>query len=407
VNVILYVMDALRADHLSCYGYERDLSPNIDALADDGVRFERCFSPATWTRPVASSLLTGLYPPAHGTETRNDLFSPPVETLAERFQDAGYETVGITTMGNVSSEVGFDRGFDDFEDFLFSSDRYQSVFERHLSDSSLYTLFRNLRNFVRREEAFKTWDSYVDDVERWVRAQDDPFFLWIFAMDTHFPHLTPRSHRQWSSLFDQYYYNWRCNQLIDELDADLSERERQKIVDIYDDSVRFGDALLGELRERLDDFDPVFVVHGDHGEAFGERGVYGHFYPALYEEHIHVPWVVSGLDRTGNVERPASLLDLPEVVEQATADEVTYSGRDWAIATDYDGRFDRNLTAVRLQEWSYLADGTGLGELHDLTASERVDEERPVGESLSALCARRAAHEREQLAVREYSEQRS
>lgn len=412
-NIVLVTYDSLRADHCGHLGYDRKTTPNLDAMADDGISFTNAISPASRTNPSMAGVFTG-----EPLVTRERVSNPEVArrhldrfgTLAEALSEQGYTTGAFNPNAYASRYYGFNRGFDHFEDFLFSSDRYQSVFERHLSDSSLYTLFRNLRNFVRREEAFKTWDSYVDDVEQWVRSQDEPFFLWLFAMDTHFPHLTPRSHRQWSSLFDQYYYNWRCNQLIDELDVDLSERERQKIVDIYDDSVRFGDALLGELRERLDDFDPVFVVHGDHGEAFGERDVYGHFYPALYEEHIHVPWVVSGVDRTDEIKRPASLLDLPDVVRQAAGDEVTYSGRDWAIATDYDGRFDRNLTAVRLQEWTYLraeSDGATSAELYDLTDSEYDDrrgENLPIEAALSNLCTRRLAHEAEQLAIQEYSQ---
>lgn len=411
-NIVLVTYDSLRADHCGYIGYERDTTPNLDAMAEKGISFTNAIAPASRTNPSMAGVMTGEH-----LVTRERVSSPEIArrhlerygTLAEELSEQGYATGAFNPNAYASRYYGFDRGFDHFEDFLFSSDRYQSVFEEHLSDSRVYTAFRNFRNFVRREEAFKTWDSYVDDVEAWVHSQDQPFFLWIFSMDTHFPHLTPQSHREWSSLFDQYYYNWRCNQLIDNFNIELSEKEQQKIIDIYDDSVRFGDALLGELQERLDGFDPVFIIHGDHGEAFGERDVYGHFYPALYEEHIHVPWVVSGLNEN-EVSRPASLVDLPILISEATSGRIKYSGRDWAIATDYDGRYDRNLTAVRLREWKYLRSelagsvDSELYELSELGAMDRSGEQLPVGKKLKKLANRRARFENEQFIIRECSE---
>lgn len=408
-NIILVTYDSLRADHCGYMGYDRDTTPNLDEMAEEGISFTNAIAPASRTNPSMAGVMTGEH-----LVTRERVSNPEVAryhlerygTLAEELSEQGYATGAFNPNAYASRYYGFDRGFDHFEDFLFSSDQYQSVFEEHLSDSGLYTAFRNLRNFVRREEAFKTWDSYIEDIEQWVRSQDQPFFLWIFAMDTHFPHLTPRSHRKWSSLLDQYYYNWRCNQLIDEFDIDLSEKERQKIIDIYDDSVRFGDALLGELQDRLDAFDPVFMVHGDHGEAFGEREVYGHFYPALYEEHIHVPWVISGVG-TDEISQPASLVEVPAVVNEAADGEIEYDGQDWAVATDYDGRFDRNLTAVRLQEWTYLRSEAG-DELYNLSGAvmeNRSGEDLPVEENLSKLTDRQVQSERERLAIQEYCEE--
>jgi arylsulfatase len=209
-----------------------------------------------------------------------------------------------------------------------------------------------------------------------------------------------------------YYYNWRCNQLIDEFDIDLSEHEKQQIINIYDDSVLFADALLAELRERLDEFDPVFVVHGDHGEAFDEHGVYGHFYPSLYEENVRVPLVVSEGDAATPVERPISLLQLPELVERVGTDaepELEDLTEDWVVATDYDGRFDRNLTAVRTRDLKYIrtTDGDETQRAFFDLASDPAEQTNLVGDdhpaeaTLAALAARRDAHEREQLAVGE------
>jgi arylsulfatase len=297
---------------------------------------------------------------------------------------------------------------------MFDNSRYQDIFETHLGDSTFYTLLRNLRNFVFRQEAFKTWDSYIDEMVDWTREQDEPFFLWAFSLDTHFPYLTPREHREWSSLFDQYYYNWRCNQLIDEFDVDVPEDETRKIIDIYDDSVRFGDVLIAELRERLAEFDPVIVVHGDHGEAFDERGIYGHFFPSLYEENLHVPFVVGDGETEANVDKPVSLVDLPEIVARAAGVEEgspADPGDDWVYATDYDGRNDRNLTAVRSQRFKYLLEtenGDERRELYDLGAdrgeTENLVKDHEISDALGGLTDRRVNHEEEILAVRSAAE---
>jgi arylsulfatase len=410
-NVVLVTYDSLRADHCGPWGYERDTTPNLDAMADDGVLFENAIAPASRTNPSMAGIFTGeplvvrdqVADPDHARShlTRHG-------TVAEDLSAAGYATGAFCPNAYASRYYGFDRGFDTYEDFLFDESLYQSLFEEHLGDSSVHTLLRNLRNFVLRQEAFKTWDTYMDETVEWVDAQSEPFFLWTFSLDTHFPYLTPRKHRQWSSLWDQYYYNWRCNQLIDEFDIDLSAAERQKLVDIYDDSIRFGDALIAELRDRLSEYDPVVVVHGDHGEAFDERGIYGHFYPSLYEENVHVPLVVSGLDETATVEKPTTLLDLPTILRRAgglESGDVADVGRDWVVATDYDGRNGRNLTAIRTQTLKYIrTDGTVSDrECYDLTDDRGETANRiadhPASDSLEALADRRARHETERLAI--------
>lgn len=414
-NVVMVTFDSLRADHCSFMGYDRETTPALDSMAERGVAFENAVAPASRTNPSMAGTLTG-----EPLVVRDRVANPEhsrwhIErhgTVAEAFSERGYATGAFCPNAYSSRYYGFDRGFDHFEDFLFDNDLYQRIFEKHVSSSGLVTAFRNVRNFVRRQEAFKTWDTYVDDVESWVDEQNEPFFLWVFSLDTHFPYITPRSYRQWGSLVAVYYYNWRCNQLIDEFDIDVSREEMQSIVDIYDDSVYFADHLVRELRARLSDYDPVFVVFGDHGEAFGERDVYGHFYPSLYEENIHVPLVVGGpgVERR-TVRRPASLLDVPRIVRELGPDggDLSYDGSNWVTATDYDGRNDRNLISVRTADWKYVLatspDGSDRRELYHLAEdpSERNDLSgvRREGRALfDRLAERRRNHERELLEIR-------
>ena len=417
-NVVLVTYDSLRADHCGHMGYERDTTPNPDGLADDGVAFENAIAPASRTNPSMAGILTG-----EPLVVRDRVANPGNArshlkrhgTLAEEFREAGYATGAFCPNAYASTYYGFDRGFDTYEDFMFDNSLYQNLFDKHLGDSSLFTMARNLRNFVRRQEAFKTWDTYIDEMVEWARDQSEPFFLWTFSLDTHFPYLTPRKYRKWGSLFDMYYYNWRCNQLIDQFNIDISKTEKQKIINIYDDSIRFGDVLLRELQERLSEFDPVFVVHGDHGEAFDEHDIYGHFYPLLYEENVHVPMVVSGTDESERVDRPVSLLELPDMIKRAAGlDErsVADLGDNWVFATDYDGRFERNLTAVRTANGKYIETSgeetdRELFDLREDPTEQRnlyaadEDGDRPF----RRLVDRRVSHESELLAIAESVEE--
>lgn len=413
-NVVVVTFDSLRADHCGHWDYERDTTPTMDRFAEEGVVFENAIAPASRTNPAMAGIFTGepmiaRERVANAENSRRHLERH--ETVAERFSEEGYATGAFCPNAYSSRYYGFDRGFDTFEDFLFDSDLYQSIFQDHLSDFGLSTLLRNARNFLRKQEAFKTWDTYIDDIEQWAGDQDDPFFLWAFSLDTHFPYLTPRKHREYSSVFDQYYYNWRANQLINEFEIDISEKERQKLIDIYDDSIKFGDVFLRELEERLSEYDPVFLIHGDHGEAFDERGIYGHFYPSLYEENVHVPYVLYDGETQATVEQPTSLTTLPDALARAAGLEEGSPadlGEDWVVATDYDGRTERNLTAVCTKDWKYMTAESGEEvdhELYDLEndsgeQSNLIDCDEEVEESLSKLSQRRNQHEDEILAMR-------
>jgi len=413
-NIVLITYDSLRTDHCSYMGYHRETTPTLDTMADTGVVFENAIAPASRTNPAMAGTFTGEPLVVRDRVAEPEHARSHLErhgTLAEHLRERGYATGAFCPNAYASRYYGFDRGFDRYEDFMFDNSLYQELFDKHLGDSSLLTMVRNLRNLVRRQEAFKTWDTYVDEIVDWATEQTEPFFLWTFSLDTHFPYLTPRKYRQWGSLVDMYYYNWRCNQLIDEFDIELSETQRQKITDIYDDSIRFGDALLQELQERLSEFDPVFIIHGDHGEAFDEHGIYGHFYPLLYEENVHVPLVVSGIEESATVERPFSLLDLPSVVERAAGLEdgsLAALGDDWVFATDYDGRFERNLTAVRTAGAKYIETVTRDDEpkreffdLRDDRHEQRnlLPDREEAATPLRQLVERRTSHEAELLAI--------
>lgn len=410
-NIVLLTFDSLRADHCGFMGYDRDTTPTIDALAEDGVYYENAVSPASRTPYAVSGMFSGepltirdeVSNPEH-TNRHLDRHGSVVEDLSSQ----GYATGAFCPNAYASRTYGFNRGFDLFEDFLFESSFYQTVFNKHIKDTSasgLVTNIRNIRNFIRREEVFRTWDRYVDDIIDWVHDQESPFFLWTFGLETHFPYIVPRAYRQWGGFFKMYYYNFKGNQLIDELDVDISEEAVQALIDIYDDTIYFADALVDRLRTELRDFDPVFIVTGDHGEAFFEHGPYGHFYPSMYEENIHVPLVVWNTnDDPDAVSTPVSLTDMPEFLTGADDGAYVPSERDAIVSTEYDGRWNRNIFMTRSEDAKVILKETDEGlteEAYDLVADPT--EQSPLDPDqypeLRDKVLRRYLQEREQLRI--------
>ena len=113
-NILVYVVDTLRADALPAYGNTVVETPTIDALAADGVLYPEARSVSSWTRASVASMLTGLYPEAHGVETRADAVAPELTLLPELLSGRGYTTAAILTNPNLGSFYGFDQGFDTF-----------------------------------------------------------------------------------------------------------------------------------------------------------------------------------------------------------------------------------------------------------------------------------------------------
>lgn len=412
-NIILITYDSLRADHCSCYGYERETTEELDKLAKNGVSFTNAHSVACRTLPSMTATHTG-EPLARDGKMKPEEFAREHfqrhTSIAETLSNDGYSTAAFNPNAYASRHYGFDSGFDYFQDFFFDDTLYQKIFERHTSGSSLFTTLRNVRNLIRREEVFRTWDTYVDEIVEWVEDQREPFFVWTLSLDTHFPYLTPRKYRQWSSSPEMYYYNYVCNSLIEDLDADIDKKTIQKIIDIYDDSICFADKLIGELRDRLAEYNPVFIIHGDHGESFHEKGFYGHFYPSYYEENLHVPLVVSDGDmEETKIEDTTSLADVPEIIEEvAETGEVSYSGKDWIVASDFDNHRNRNLVSVRTDRYKYgiiMSDDHTEEELFDLLEdpneeNNKIDELDSLASELRSIAMQQINQEKEELAIR-------
>jgi arylsulfatase len=258
-----------------------------------------------------------------------------------------------------------------------------------------------MRNYVRKEEAFRTWDTYVEQAINWAQKSQKPFFLWLFSLDTHFPYLSPRDSRTWSNGFDQYYYNWKCNEYLDELHANIPEKDVKGMERIYDDSIYWGDKLLATLRDRLENMEPIFIIHGDHGEAFGENGMYGHFYPSLRNENVRVPLVIwdPKRDIEIDIKHPVSLLELPRIVSELAAGKVPEFVEKPILATTYDGRNKRDLVSYRYGENNIISEQNSKDE----HIYETMGPNEEVIKLLTKLANDRHQHEELLMDIQQFS----
>ncbi len=311
-NVLVYLVDTLRADHLGCYGYRRRAtSPEIDAFAADAVLFENALAQSSWTRSAVASLLTGRVPPSHGVKERGDALSPKAKTLAELLRDAGYATAAFVTNGNASDRYGFDQGFD--------------VFELLGEDDSKRTLHA-LSDAVNRA-AF----SWLE------KPRKGPFFLYLHTMEPHAPYaprgkepgppvLGDREAKSMRAL--RRRFESRFGASADIVPGSMSwmqglhrgilsvEPARvEKLVELYDAEIAFNDhyfgRLLQQLKERGPYDDTVVAFVADHGEEFYDHGGWEHG-RTLYQEQLRIPFIVRFPDGPFGVRvaGPAQQIDL-------------------------------------------------------------------------------------------------
>jgi arylsulfatase A-like enzyme len=339
-HVVLWLVDTLRADHLSCYGYERPTSPRLDALADEGVLFEELHTPSNWTQPSMASLFTGRWPDRFDGGFGSRLAEEHL-TAAEWFSAHGYATAGFTLSVAVGERFGFAQGFGRFEEL----DAHVDERERTKRQGRQYDAD------VLVERAF-TW---LDDE----RQGDQPFLLYLHSMDPHLPHEQHPGHPSWTEPYDGPLDGTTTTTFTAQDEAwPLSDRDRQHMRDLYDGEVAFNDACLGTLvdglAERGLDDDTLLVVLSDHGEELWDRSFYGHGHDSLHREMTRVPLVlrwpgelpagrrVPGLAR--GVDLLPTLLELVGLPPVPSADGVSL-----AAATRGAGEVPPDLQAFSLR----------------------------------------------------------
>lgn len=251
-NILIVTIDTLRADHVGAYGASFAHTPALDRLAAEGLRCLDAIAAAPITMPSHASLLTGLYPPAHGVHDNGTAALPrDVVTLADRLSGAGYSTHAFISAVVLSRLYGLDKGFSTYDDDLWSEDAPR--------------LF-----MIRERTARRTADRFVEWFAQWTRAQGPasaspaPFFTWVHFFDPHQPH-------------------------------EAGPEDRQGAASPYDAEVTAADRGVGRLIDTLRDAgaldDTIVIVTSDHGESLGEHGEATHAI-FVYDATVRVPLIV-------------------------------------------------------------------------------------------------------------------
>lgn len=299
-NILLLVLDAGRADHLSGYGYSRAAAPNIDRIAAEGVLYEQAISAAVWTVPSHASLFTGMYLSGHGLHGRNLKLRDDIPTLASFLSAEGYDTAAITANALIGHATGLARGFGQVRDIrnVMQGDplpRWQQLVNR---------VYRQLYYGGRPNES--AWfDSGAwrlnFDVKRWLKSrqnQERPFFIFANYMEPHLRYDPPRAFRrrflsaaQEARWRDVNQNAWRFMSGAAAMTAD----DWEILNALYDAELAYVDHRIGQLYDHLAAAglldDTMVIVTADHGENLGEHGLMDHQY-CVYDTLTHVPLVI-------------------------------------------------------------------------------------------------------------------
>jgi arylsulfatase A-like enzyme len=294
-NIALIVMDTTRADKLGCYGYGLETSPDLDKIANEGVRFDRVVSQCSWTRPAMGSVLASRFPRTLGLYLERDqMLNSAVDTLPKMLKRQGYATFGATANPNMNALFGFDQGFDTYHDsnVVFGWMDVQQGQEVRSGATRL-------------PEANEMFQAAID----WAREHPDtPGYVQINAMEVH----------EWYIRHTMIRPEYR--ELFKDAPDERFPRYLQSVRQLSDDVAAFVKNLSAVPGWE----DTLFVIMSDHGEGLEEHGVVAHDkYHGwlLYESQVVVPWIMyrKGWDRKNAVvKQPVRLLELlPTVLDCA------------------------------------------------------------------------------------------
>jgi len=401
-NIILITIDALRYDHLGCYGYHRNTSPNIDALASRGVKFTQAISNGGQTPQSFPAILASALPSLSRPKGKAILGKDIM--LAELLREADYHTAAFHSNPYLSKFYGYNRGFDVFDDKL-SGFSLRGARLRLRAQNAPDTLVGRIRGRVGKiirptmmkitDRPIVTANETTNKATSWLKVNKGKFFIWLHYMDVHNPYLP-------ASKYVRYFYEKTIGQkemvalnrkMINKADK-MSPFEIETIISLYDAEVRYVDEAVGMLLDKLENYqdNTLVIISADHGDEFGEHGKFGHH--TLYEGILRVPLIIAGPDiKEGKVvKQQVSLIDLaPTIVELlGIKSPVTFHGKGLlpiirgekeieieTISTYVDPFVERRSIACRTPGWKYICNeildsGLELGEeIYDLRKDPR------------------------------------
>lgn len=397
-SVVLITLDSTRVDHLSCYGYERETTPNLDAFAERAVRYRRAWSTSSWTLPAHASLFTGLYPSRHGAHYSDEgaaVLGQVLDLPLAQYVRAGKLPATRTTLAEILSAHGL----------------HTAAF---VAGPWLNRVFGLLQGFDFKDDDVDLFggrpaEEITDRALDWLAElpASEPYFLFVNYFDPHAPYEPIHEHPDLPNAQKPFQPDYDSLMRGESL---LSQSERKILRDRYDAEIREMDRQLGRLLDavlvREIDRQTLVIVTADHGEALGEEGRFGHGF-WLTEDLIRIPLVVRYPDERGAGtwdDQPIQLVDvLPLVAAElglalpAEVEGLKPGVREIAIAelyrdsttvVRYGHRYDRDFHVAI--DWPYKLERLGnsakkLSRLRDDSLQEIPESPRPdVQERLTA-----------------------
>ncbi len=360
-NVLLIVLDTVRAQSLSLYGFERPTSPQLERLARTGVRFDHAISTAPWTSPSHFSMMTGRFPHELIQQWKVPM-DDTYPTLAEVLGGKGYTSGGfVANVEYAGYESGLSRGFGHFED-------YPASFAELVLSSSLAQAIvnnQNVRNLIGQHQILgrKTAEDVNKDFLGWLSRQDRtrPFFVFLNFYDAHELYLPPHP---WDDEFgseakrdEKRIWHFKRRAKVPHKKEESQASVIQAELDAYHGSIAYLDDQLGRLFDELQARglldDTVVIVTADHGEQFGEHGKFEHG-NSLYRQLVGVPLVIrfpARIPAGTVVSQPVSLRDIPAtVLDLLGVDQGKIAGE--SLAAIWSGTEPPDTERTLLSEWT-------------------------------------------------------
>ncbi len=404
-NVLLLTLDTVRADHVSLYGYQRNTTPNLEALAREATVFSHATASGDMTITSHAGILTGTYASWNGARPHQDSsgngspLSAKYPTLAEILSQDGYSTGAVVAnSGFLTREWGFDRGFQYFDSR--GAVRMMPPRKEYLLRYGARQVLHRVLDTAEFDMMFVRAGEINREAYRWLdrtQSSSRPFFLFLNYMDAHSPYAPP-------SKFDELYPaekdlsipDERYGQLFEELAegrGQISEKERTHYISQYDGGIAYMDAEIGNLiaglKQRGLYENTLLIIVSDHGEAFGERKLVGHGL-SVDENQVYVPMIVKypGSSHSERVEERVGHTDiLPTILEVTGATPPQFlqgfslrSGLGNAnrriISESFPGtgltslnpRFKRIERAIYSGNFKFIDSTAGKHELYDISA---------------------------------------
>lgn len=300
-GILLVVVDAMRADHLGCYGYDRATSPHIDALAAEGVVFDAAISQASFSGPSYATILTGMLPQDHGIRDHPRVLSDDVDTLAEAARRGGMRTGGFVAHSFLAPKWNYNQGFQDF---------------RKIDPPP--------GAGVHSGRAPDVVDAAIDWLSHLPREQ--PFLLWVQVQEPHMPYVPPppydtkfgpepEGYRVMHDIFEHRVR--RSKVMLSYREMGYGDSDLDYTIKLYDGEIALADdqleRLFGALRAAGRFDTTAIAVTADHGESLGEHEVYFNHDMVLYDQVVRVPWILRYpplLPAGKRVEAQVRLMDL-------------------------------------------------------------------------------------------------